>query len=195
MTSQANNVRIISGHLRSRKISFLDNEDLRPTGDRVRETLFNWLQNEIYEAECLDLFAGSGILGIEALSRGAKRVLFVEKDQRAAARLIENLETLSINGNSSELGQVFTGDALSWLTSKNNSDSYNLVFLDPPFKDEILIDTCVLLEQSSLLAKNSLVYLEHSKPLNESALPLNWTKRKEKQAGSVYFYLYERQAD
>lgn len=192
MTSSPNSVRIISGHLRSRKITFPDTEELRPTGDRVRETLFNWLQNELYQADCLDLFAGSGILGIEALSRGAKRVLFAEKNKLTATKLIENLKTLKISGSSKELGQVYTGDALSWLRANASSDCYNLVFLDPPFNAEILIETCSLLEQSSLLANRSLIYLEHSKPIEESDLPTNWTKRKEKQAGSVYFYLFER---
>ena len=81
MKKSANSVRIISGHLRRRKFSFPANEAIRPTGDRVRETLFNWLQNEVLNSNCLDLFAGSGVLGLEALSRGASKVFFVERDR------------------------------------------------------------------------------------------------------------------
>ena len=115
--SNTNTLRIIGGEWRSRKLSFIDAEGLRPTPDRIRETLFNWLQGTIHGANCLDLFAGSGVLGLEALSRGACQVTFVEKNKAVANQLKTNLDLLKSDA------EVHNQDALAYLqeykTSKN----------------------------------------------------------------------------
>lgn len=187
MKKRANSVRIISGHLRRRKISFPASDAIRPTGDRVRETLFNWLQNEVTDSNCLDLFAGSGILGLEALSRGAKEVVFIEKDRNTVEALQGNLELL----NQSQ-GQVFKADALDWIVAANVSSPFDIVFLDPPFTGELLANSCIALEQSKLLARNCYLYLESATAISEIEIPQNWIRVKDKKAGNVFFYLYRR---
>ncbi|NKB34609.1 MAG: 16S rRNA (guanine(966)-N(2))-methyltransferase RsmD [Pseudomonadales bacterium] len=188
MTNQTNTVRIISGSLRSRKISFPANKAVRPTGDRVRETLFNWVQSEIDGAVCLDLFAGSGALGIEALSRGAEEVVFVEAAKNIALALKENLELLQLHS-----GKIYHHDALSWIEEFNTTKTFDIVFLDPPFDTDLAATSCMKLEQSNLLNSQCRIYLELASEISELTLPENWKQIKEKKAGSVYFYLFVRE--
>lgn len=187
-SSTRNSVRIIGGDLRSRRVEFIEHEGLRPTGDRVRETLFNWLQNSIPAARCLDLFAGSGVLGIEALSRGAKSVDFVEADNKVAANLEANIQTLGLNN-----AQVSRAQAQEWL-AKRIADGkelpYDIVFLDPPFADEYLPSICKQLNGEGQLQPGTQIYIESDKPVDELWLPDGWTQLKSKKAGQVYFYLY-----
>ncbi|MDQ7050147.1 MAG: 16S rRNA (guanine(966)-N(2))-methyltransferase RsmD [Enterobacterales bacterium] len=152
-TRGKNQLRIIGGSLRGRKIDFYVTEGLRPTLDRVRETLFNWLMGDIAGASCLDLFAGSGALGYEALSRGAKHVSFVEPNPLVSQQIKTNLNLLSINN-----AQVYQQTADEFLN--NNQQIFDLVFLDPPFAQGLLQPTLKRLCQSPHLAKQALIYIE-----------------------------------
>lgn len=182
-----NSVRIIAGQYRSRKLEFPSLEGLRPTADRIRETLFNWLQDSIQSETCLDLFAGSGALGFEALSRGASHVDFIEQSSSAANSIRDNIERLDAKN-----GNVYCSDAFEWLdTCAQRSKQYGLVFLDPPFKGEALTRAIVKLESTDLLRDGGLVYIEKEKQSNDNKLPDNWVELKSKKAGTVQFGLYK----
>lgn len=185
MTYKSNTIRIIGGTHRSRKIIFPDKEELRPTGDRTKETLFNWVQCKIDTAVCLDLFAGSGALGIEALSRGAQEVVFVEKNPFIAAALSNNIEMLKLTRC-----KVCQIDALRWVASNKINRKFNLVFLDPPFQSGLLSKSCSVLEKSVLLAKDCLIYIEQARPIAMGGVPSAWSLKKESKIGKVFSYLY-----
>ncbi len=178
----SNTLRIIGGEWGGRKLRFADGEGLRPTTDRVRETLFNWLAPLIHGARCLDLFAGSGALGLEALSRGAAEVVFVETNPAAITALKENLALLK-----AEKGQVVRGDALAIL--RGESRAFDVVFLDPPFRRDLLQPALQLLMENGWLAKGARLYLEleSEQPLPE--LPQGWEVLRSKQAGQVAYHL------
>lgn len=178
-----NQFRIIGGKWRGRKFSFPENPAIRPSPDRVRETLFNWLIGDIADANILDCFAGSGALGLEALSRGAKQATFVELDTPSANTIWQHLETLS----ASALATVINGDALSQL---DNSSAFDIVFLDPPFNCNLL-DRC-LDQLSQTLAIGGLVYVESE--LDWSSQQAQFTTVKSKQAGEVKYQLLEKSA-
>ena len=181
-----NSVRLIAGEYRSRKLEFPSLEGLRPTADRIRETLFNWLQDSIQGETCLDLFAGSGALGFEALSRGASQVDFIEQNTSAVNSIRANIERLD-----AKHGNLYCSDAFEWLDRyTQNSKKYGLVFLDPPFKGDTLARAIKKLESTNLLIDGGLVYIEKEKQLKEDSLPSNWVKVKSKEAGSVQFGLY-----
>ncbi len=184
----ANTLRIIAGQWRSRRLAFPDVEGLRPTADRVRETLFNWLQDSIAREDCLDLFAGSGACGMEALSRGARHVTFVDSSAAATAAIRQNLALLGAVG-----GQVVCEDSLRWLQQQSPQPRFGLVFLDPPFAADLLARSAATLETSGLLRDGALVYIESPQPLTTLALPQPWRALKAKQAGNVHFGLYQRQ--
>lgn len=179
-------LRIIGGQWRGRRLTIADVPDLRPSGDRVRETLFNWLQAEIPAARCLDLFAGSGALGLEALSRGAAEVVMVEHDGRAAARIREYLQTLACDA-----GQVLQADAFGFLATP--ARPFDVVFLDPPYRLDCLATYCRQLEQGGWLAPNALIYLEDLATRPPPSVPRNWELQRQKKAGGVAFYLARRQ--
>ncbi len=182
----SNSVRIIAGEFRSRKLDFPNLEGLRPTADRVRETLFNWLQNRIPGETCLDLFAGSGALGFEALSRGASQVDFIEQNSQAANSIRRNIELLAANN-----GAVHCADALEWIgRSALGSRQYGLVFLDPPFQSALLARAVSALTSAKLLKDGGLVYIEKEKHSATDLLPDNWVEQKSQKAGSVQFGLY-----
>lgn len=185
-----NSLRIIAGQWRSRKLQFPDVEGLRPTADRIRETLFNWLQEAIPRASCLDLFAGSGACGIEALSRGARHVCFVEKSPLAAAAIKQNLHLLGATQF-----QVVCEDSLTWLDRKGeaSTERFDIVFVDPPFATDLLAPSASKLEASGLLHDNALLYVETARELDLALLPVNWQLRKSRRAGAVYFYLLQRE--
>ena len=187
---RANNsgqLRIIGGQWRGRKLRFRARPGLRPTADGVRETLFNWLGTELPGARCLDLFAGSGALGLEALSRGATLVNFVERDRRAAAGIRVHLQTLACNG-----GRVFHEEAAHWLRRQDSQVSYNIAFLDPPFGEALLQPACQALEDRGLLSSGCHIYLESSKREPLPALPAHWRLHRDKQAGEVSYRLFVR---
>jgi 16S rRNA (guanine966-N2)-methyltransferase len=178
-----NSVRIIAGAWRGRRVHFPDVAELRPTPDRVRETLFNWLQHSIADSRCLDLFAGSGALGLEALSRGARDVVFVEQFQPAARSLEEQL--LRFGGAAK--GRVMAMGAARFL--RTPAEPFQIVFLDPPFGKDALAEYVPLLDQGDWLAAGSLVYLENERVAGIPALPPHWELLKSKSAGEVGYHL------
>lgn len=180
-----NRVRIIGGDWRSRVLQFPDAPGLRPTPDRVRETLFNWLQLRIVGARCLDLFAGSGALGFEALSRGAASVTALETATAVAASLRHNANLLG-----SDRMQLLQQDALQWL-DKPALQQFDIVFVDPPFADNAHARCCALLQQNGWLAPGALIYLEAGSSLAALALPAAWRLTRHKQAGDVHYGLAE----
>lgn len=182
---QPGTVRIIGGQWRSRKIQFTEVEGLRPTPDRVRETLFNWLQPVIVEANCLDLFAGSGALGFEALSRGASHCMFFDKHTQCISDINSNLQKLSV-GN----GETVRGDALQLLKQQPEvGKRFNVVFIDPPYTMNCALSCCQMLVEHQWLADKSYIYIESATPINESDLPEHWQLHRQKKAGNVNYHL------
>lgn len=177
-------LRIIGGRWRGRRIVLPSHAAIRPTPDRVRETLFNWLTPVIDGMRCLDLFAGSGALGLEALSRGASEAWFVDKSEAAVARLTDTLRGLDCRS-----ANVLTADALHFLRQQNGG--FDLVFLDPPFDAINLENLCTLLE-ANWLAPGAYIYLEASRENELPLMPETWSTVREKTAGQVRFALARR---
>lgn len=173
-------VRVIAGLWRGRKLPVLNAEGLRPTTDRVKETLFNWLMNDCAGSRCLDCFAGSGSLGIEALSRQAQAVVFLEKFANAANLLKKNLTQLKADN-----GSVILCDTLQYLAQKNTQPPFDLVFVDPPFHLNFVPQVLDHLSKNGWLAPNALVYVETEKSHPPLLLPNGWQILKEKTAGQV----------
>ncbi|MFT5720221.1 MAG: 16S rRNA (guanine966-N2)-methyltransferase [Motiliproteus sp.] len=190
--STANNkLRIIGGRWRSRKLEFASLPGLRPTTDRVRETLFNWLQQQVPGARCLDLFAGSGALGLEALSRGAKQVTLVDSAAVVVQQLRQNLALLGAEQDAS----VIHSQAIRWLQDAPTEQTFDLVFLDPPFAQGMLAGCCEALEQQALLSPQSWIYIEAEKTLQPLPVPANWRLERSLNAGQVSCYLFQRDAE
>lgn len=189
--SGARQVRIIGGEWRGRKLSFPDLPQLRPSPDRVRETLFNWLQPVIPGARCLDLFAGSGALGMEALSRGAQSVTLVDLDSRAVRSLQQNLDTL-IAGDRPERARVVQQNVLEFL--QGPARPVDVVFLDPPYGKGLVSECCALLETRGWLRDNARVYIEAEATLEVLDLPQTWEMLRSKTAGQVGYHLAGRKA-
>ena len=181
----ANTLRIIGGEWRGRRIRFAGTGGIRPTPDRVRETLFNWLAAAVPGSRCLDLFAGSGALGLEALSRGAAFATFVERDRENATRLRETAALLA-----PERATVVQADAIAWLVGR--PEPYDIAFLDPPFDAGILADSMRLLESRGWLAPGAFVYVEMPGAQGAPALPAGWTAHREGRAGAVGYHLARR---
>jgi len=183
-SSASGRLRIIGGSLRGSRLSVADLPGLRPTPDRVRETLFNWLMPVIDGARCLDLFAGTGALGIEALSRGAREVDFIERDPRLARSLRDNLARLH------QPASVREGDALAVLDGAPERP-YDLVFVDPPFDTGLWASACSALEAHGWLTPNTMIYVES--PADAAFdLPPDWQPYREGKAGAVRYALYRR---
>lgn len=182
----ANQLRIVGGKWRSRRINFVDAEGLRPTPDRVRETLFNWLQFEINGARCLDVFAGSGALGFEALSRGAAQVVMLEKQRAQFQALQATAQELQATD-----ALLMAGDALALLSTSAvwQVDGFDGVFLDPPFHQSLLPDICALLHARSLLKPDAFVYIESESEWSALALSSVFVLQKTARAGLVHAYL------
>jgi 16S rRNA (guanine966-N2)-methyltransferase len=185
--ARSRELRIIAGVWRGRRLRFADAPEIRPTPDRVRETLFNWLGPRIAGARCLDLFAGSGALGLEALSRGAAHVLFVERNAVAA----RELRTLLEEWRGTD-GRVQHDDALRWLSGP--SEIFDIVFLDPPFSAGLLEESAARLEKCGWLGPRALIYVEAAAREPLPALPSAWQLLKAKRAGEVGYHLFERSA-
>jgi len=183
--AQTGNIRIIAGKHRGRKLPVLAAEGLRPTTDRVKETVFNWLTPYIPSAHCLDCYAGAGSLGFEALSRGAEQVTLIELNKAAAKQLQVN--KLLLNSGNIE---VKHGDVLAFLKEKSDQ-TFDIVFIDPPFHQNLVSQTTQLLAQG-WLSKQALVYVE-TEIEAEQLLPDNWQLLKEKIAGQVAYRLYQIQ--
>lgn len=181
--NRPNQVRIIGGKWRGRKLHFPALTELRPTPDRVRETLFNWLTPYIVGAECLDLFAGSGALGFEALSRGAKSVLMVDQSSKVIHSLQENASRFGAASEVDYYCGIVPSDAVPV-----HHRQFNIVFLDPPFHQEYLVMCCRWLENLQCLAEHALVYMEAESDL-ELLLPAHWSIIRQQKAGQVKYYL------
>lgn len=176
-------IRIIGGQYRGKKLPVPDVEGLRPTPDRIRETLFNWLMNDILDARCLDAYAGTGALGLEAFSRGASKVTFIEYSPIAHAnlsRIITHFGTPKLN--------LIKADTQHYL--QNTTEQFDLIFLDPPFAQNLIPQCLNELAQNSCLKTGGLVYLESA---NEIEIDEGqWEKLKLKQAGSVVYGLFKK---
>ena len=178
LNSKANNtVRISAGEWRSRLLKFPDVDGLRPTPDRVRQTVFNWLGQELHGLSCLDLFAGTGVMGFEALSRGAKLAVLVEKSRSAYQALADNKIALKATN-----AQVLNIDALQFI--KQNQQVFDVIFLDPPYHQGLL--DLVLPVIKPFLAEDGLVYVEAEFALTGNT---DWMVYKQGKAGNVFFHL------
>lgn len=180
-------IRIIGGQWRGRKLPVPDSPGLRPTTDRVRETLFNWLAPYMADARCLDCFAGSGALGLEALSRYASHATLLEMNKIVARQLQTNLATLKALH-----GEVVNTDTLSWLAAAGQA--YDIAFIDPPFRKGILDKVLTLLENQGWLADEALIYVESEVEGGAPNVPSRWALHREKIAGQVAYRLYIRKS-
>ena len=189
-----NTVRIIGGKWRGKKLSFPSIAGLRPTPDRIRETAFNWIQFEVSGARVLDLFAGSGAFGFEALSRGAAYAVFVEKDTSAVAQLNNHCQEMNI-----ENALIEPCDALQFLkqtvSQAAGQPAFDIVFLDPPYGKHLLEPCMNDLEQQHLLTDKAFIYLETESSLTLPPLPCNWRLTRSKHSGQVSYYLAVRETD
>jgi len=181
--SKAGRLRIVAGNWRSRLLDIADVEGLRPTSERIRETLFNWLAPNLTGSRCLDLYAGTGALGLEALSRGSASAVFVEQDPVALQQLRKNVELLGANN-----AEIVSSDALAYLRNAP-AVPFDIVFLDPPYAGNLLGETCRLLVDTRQLAPGALIYLEDERSRGEPDIPRGWTVLKEKTAGNVRYLL------
>jgi len=180
-----NEVRIIGGTWRSRKIRFPDLPGLRPTPDRVRETLFNWLGQDLDGQSCLNLYAGSGVLGFEACSRGAMRVVQVERSPEACLALKQNCDQLD-----AKQVQILQMDVSRFLAGP--SEAFDVIFLDPPFQQGLIEPCCRLLEEKGWLSPHARIYIETEKDYILDQLPDKWSSHRNKQAGGVGYHLFYR---
>lgn len=188
MSTQRGTVRIIGGEFRGRRLQFVDQRgDLRPSSDRLRETLFNWLQFSLADQRVLDLFAGSGALGAEALSRGAAHAVLVEKKRERAADLSRQLKPLF-----GERVFIQADDALRWLHSANQHGPFDLAFVDPPYDLGLTEPACALLEEHGLLTADARIYVESRRHDPAPQVPAGWRLLKEKLTGDVRAQLFER---
>ncbi len=183
----SNRIRIIGGEWRSRQLPFIEVPGLRPTPDRVRETLFNWLQGKIATSRCLDLFAGSGAIGFEALSRYAAEVVLVEKHTKVAQQLRDNLASLKIEGE--RRATIVNKDAIKYLGEA--AEAFDIIFLDPPYRKGLLPKVLQQIVSRSLLSTNGLIYLEHESEEQFDWLQWNLEVLKQSKAGQVCGVLLE----
>lgn len=186
MSTKEGMVRIIAGKWRSRRLKVPDMQGLRPTPDRVRETLFNWLAPYINGACCLDLFAGSGVLGFEALSRGAAYVEMVDQSAEVVKLLKEESDQFGADN-----AHIYCASVPEQL--RPAARKFDIVFLDPPYAANLLLPVCHYLEQHDFLADSALIYLEANQVIKDNELPLNWRLIKSQKAGQVYYHLARRE--
>ncbi len=179
-------LRIIGGQWRRRIIAFPDKLSIRPTPDRIRETLFNWLMHDIQSARCLDCFSGSGILGFEALSRGAEHVVMCDRTSDIITHLRHTAESLEC------LAQI-TLQKINWSPTNTIKEQqpFDIIFLDPPFRQGYLMTLCHWLNQNCLIAPKGLIYMEYEKELALNDLPDTWHQRHKKAAGQVSYGLWQ----
>jgi 16S rRNA (guanine966-N2)-methyltransferase len=182
-----NSVRIIGGSWRGRRVHFPDSPGLRPTPDRVRETLFNWLQHSIAGTRCLDLFAGSGALGLEALSRGAREVVFVEPAFAPAEMLADELKRFEAGDLGGPRGRIVQVSAERFLAAPG--EPFDVIFLDPPFGLDVLPEYVRLIDAGGWAASGGWIYLENARAAGAPAMPPHWNLVKSKSAGEVGYHL------
>ncbi len=183
--TKSRELRIIGGSWRSRKVDFASDDAIRPTPDRIRETLFNWLQGDIAGARCLELYAGSGILSLEALSRGARHTTIIEKNAQTVAHIKQNLSSL---GAAPDKFDCYRTNAIDWL-NQYDGPAFDLLFLDPPFASKELERLLPMLNSPRILSNLSKVYIESPAPLEPALLPANLSILKHKASGQVFYSL------
>ena len=180
-------IRLISGKWRGKKLPVKNIEGLRPTSDRTKETLINWLMHDINDANCLDCFSGSGSLAFEALSRFAKKVTLLEKDKSVVKQLRENLAVLNVDN-----ATLCEGDTINYL-KQAATEQYNIIFIDPPFNKGLVQPCCDALNSNGYLATDALIYVEREVDLTGLNIPNSWQLLKEKVTGQVVYQLYQYQ--
>jgi 16S rRNA (guanine966-N2)-methyltransferase len=197
LTGQATgHVRIIGGDARGRKLQVLDQPGLRPTSDRVRETLFNWLQFDLAGKQCLDAFAGSGALGFEALSRGASSVTFLEQTPSVAECLHMNLAQWQQAGLATVSSRVISADTLQWLQQPPSTDhAFDIIFVDPPFMQGLLAQTLQRLQAFGWMHAQTWLYLEQEKGQTWPNMSANWYCHREKTTSQVRYSLWRQDAE
>ncbi|OCG21939.1 MULTISPECIES: 16S rRNA (guanine(966)-N(2))-methyltransferase RsmD [unclassified Gilliamella] len=183
-------IRIIGGKWRGRKLSVLNKQGLRPTTDRIKETLYNWLMPVIHDSDCLDCFSGSGSLGFEAASRGAQSVTLLEKDKQVAQLLNKNKQLIA-----SDTIDIYHTDTLHWL-NKPAIKQFDIVFIDPPFHQALVAKTVSELENNNWLKPSAYIYIETEIDHELTTyIPTHWHLHREKTAGQVHSYLFIREGN
>ncbi len=185
-SARASSIRIIGGEWRSRKLTVPDAPGLRPTPDRVRETLFNWLAPTIQGARVLDAFTGSGALFLEALSRGASTGVAIDANTNAVNNLRRNLAVLQCDD-----AEVLRVDSLHYLSNKTEQ-GFDIVLLDPPFHQDLLLSACQLLEDNNWLNKGAWIYTESEQAPSSLGVPSSWRLHREKHTGQVHYALWQK---
>ena len=181
-------IRIIGGKWRGRKLTVLDKQGLRPTTDRVKETLYNWLMPVIYNSDCLDCFSGSGSLGFEAASRDAKSVILLEKDKQVVQLLKKNKQIIAC-----DTIEIYHTNTLIWLNQPAQKQ-FDIVFIDPPFHQSLVAQTVSQLEKNNWLKSSAYIYIETEKDYElMTHIPTNWQLHREKIVGQVHSYLFIRE--
>ena len=179
-------IRITGGKWKGKKIFFDLSDDLRPTPDRAKETLFNWLGQNLSEMHCLDLFSGTGALGLEAFSRGAKRITFVEKNKDYLQKIKKVYSDMSVKENC----DFFCAECLDWVKNYKSKTKYDLIFIDPPFNKNLIDDLLSSILNKDLLSKSGKIYFEYEKKL-ELKIPDSLSLKKEKNLGRKKYVLVE----
>ena len=179
-------IRITGGKWKGKKIFFDLSDDLRPTPDRAKETLFNWLGQNLSEMHCLDLFSGTGALGLEAFSRGAKRITFVEKNKDYLQKIKKVYSDMSVKENC----DFFCAECLDWVKNYKSKTKYDLIFIDPPFNKNLIDDLLSSILNKDLLSKSGKIYFEYEKKL-ELKIPDSLSLKKEKNLGRKKYVLAE----
>ncbi|WP_180085112.1 16S rRNA (guanine(966)-N(2))-methyltransferase RsmD [Acinetobacter sp. YH12145] len=180
-----NQLRIIGGEWKRRQLPFASIDGLRPTPDRVRETLFNWLMWDVQNAKVLDLCTGSGALSFEALSRGAAEAVLIEPDRTQAKFLMDNLELLRVSKQRVQLKNMTAQQAIP-----NLKDQFDLIFLDPPYSLDLWQELAELVDP--YISDNGLIYIEADRDLAQLKLPSSWQQIKQTKAGTVRAGLYKK---
>ena len=179
-------IRIIGGKWKVKKIFFDLIDDLRPTPDRAKETLFNWLGQDLSEMYCLDLFSGTGALGLEAFSRGAKKVTFVEKNKK----YLQKIKKVYLEMSEKKDCDFFCSECLEWVKNNNSQTKYDLIFIDPPFNKNLIDDLLTGILEKELLSKGGRIYFEFEKKLNLK-IPKSLNLKKKKNLGRKSYVLTE----
>ena len=179
-------IRIIGGKWKGKKIYFDLNDDLRPTPDRAKETLFNWLGQDLKKMYCLDLFSGTGALGFEAFSRGAQKVTFVEKNKE----YLQKIKKVFLEMNEKADCDFFCAECLEWIQNNSSETKYDLIFIDPPFNKNLIHDLLAAILEKELLSKNGQIYFEFEKKL-DLEIPESLTLKKKKSLGKKSYILAE----
>ena len=178
--------RIIAGSYKGTKLSFKPNKNLRPTESKTKETLFNWLLNDLHKKKCLDMFAGTGALGLEALSRGADEVVFFEKQKSLCGAIEVVVKKLGINNKCRVINANSTAFDFTTLNTK-----FDLIFLDPPFHESLIQKSLNIISENQLLTEQGLVYIECERDLDLGSLKTNLTQLKLSKGGETKYCLYE----